>query len=65
MSAPLPYVYFWHRQGRKGEPCEVLARGKMNSCLVRFADGYTMVTSRNAIRKAKPVTAAAPRENTP
>lgn len=51
MSA-LPYIYFWHRQGRKGQPCEVLARARsMNSCLVRFADGYKMVTSRNAIRK--------------
>lgn len=47
----LPYLYRWNRQGRKGEPCEMLARGKMNSCLVRFADGYTMVTSRNAIMR--------------
>lgn len=48
----MPYVYFWNRQGRKGQPCEVLIRAKaMNSCLVRFADGYTMVTSRNAIRR--------------
>ena len=50
----LPYVYRWDRQGRKGQPCDVVVRGKsMNSCLVRFADGYTMVTSRNAIRKRK------------
>lgn len=27
MSQPLPYVYRWNRQGRKGQPCEVLARG--------------------------------------
>ncbi len=48
----LPYIYAWDRQGRKGQPCEVLIRTKaMNSCLVRFEDGYTMVTSRNAIRK--------------
>lgn len=48
----LPYVYVWNRQGRKGQPCEVLIRTKaMNSCLVRFEDGYTMVTSRNAVRK--------------
>lgn len=51
-AAQLPYIFRWDRQGRKGQPCEVLIRGKMNSCLVRFADGYTMVTSRNAIRKA-------------
>lgn len=49
----MTYIYRWDRQGRKGQPCEVLARGKMNSCLVRFPDDYTMVTSRNAIRRAK------------
>jgi hypothetical protein len=50
--APLPYIYRWNRQGRKGQPCEVLIRAKaMNSCLVRFADGYTMVTSRSALMK--------------
>ena len=27
----------------------ILARGTMNSCLVRFEDGYMMVTSRNAL----------------
>jgi hypothetical protein len=24
----------------------------MNSCLVKFEDGYTMVTSRNALKRA-------------
>lgn len=52
MSA-LPYIYRWNRQDRKGQPCSVEARGTMNSCLVRFADGYAMVTSRNALRKNK------------
>jgi hypothetical protein len=47
------YIYRWDRHGRKGQPCAVLCRGKMNSCLVRFADGYTMVTSRNAIKRRK------------
>lgn len=52
MSGAFPYIYRWNRQGRKGQPCEMLVRAKvMNSCLVRFADGYTMVTSRNAIMK--------------
>lgn len=57
MTAPaLPYIYRWNRQGRKGQPCEVVVRAKvMNSCLVRFPDGYQMVTSRNAIRKASAV----------
>jgi hypothetical protein len=53
-TAPLPYIYAWDRQGRKGQPCDVPIRAKaMNSCLVQFSDGYTMVTSRNAIRKNK------------
>jgi hypothetical protein len=43
------YILRWDRHGRKGQRCVVLARGTMNSCLVRFDDGYTMVTSRNAL----------------
>lgn len=31
----------------------VLARGKLNSCLVEFADGLRVVTSRYAVRKKK------------
>lgn len=39
---------------RKGTPCRVLVRGKMNSCLVEFVnDGYRTVTSRNYVRKAQ------------
>lgn len=49
-----PYVYFWHRQGRKGQRCAVTARGKMNSIRVEFPDGYVMITSGNAIRKVRP-----------
>lgn len=49
-----PYRYRWDRQGRKGQPCAVDIRAKvMNSCLVRFPDGYTMVTSRNALARRK------------
>lgn len=53
-SEYFPYEYRWNRQGRKGEPCRVLVRGKMNSCSVEFLDGFKMVTSRNALRKRKP-----------
>jgi hypothetical protein len=52
-TVDFPYVYFWHRQGRKGQFCRVTARGKMNSCCVEFEDGYKMITSRNAIRRRK------------
>ena len=27
---PLPYLYRWDRQGRKGQPCKVLARGTLH-----------------------------------
>jgi hypothetical protein len=48
-----PFVYFWNRMNRKGQMCRVLARGKLNSCLIEFEDGYLAVTSRNALRKVK------------
>lgn len=38
---------------RKGEPCDVIARGRMNSALVRFSDGFTAVVSRNALRRLR------------
>lgn len=38
---------------RKGERCRVIARGRLNSCLLEFAsDGYRTVTSRNGLRRA-------------
>lgn len=47
------YVWYWRSRlpDRKGQPCEVLARGRMNSILVRFDDGYMVVTSRYAVRR--------------
>lgn len=36
---------------RHGQPCAVLARGKMNSILVAFADGHRVLTSRHAVRR--------------
>lgn len=49
-----PYIFRWNRHGRKGQPCRLTARGKMNSIRVEFADGFVMITSGNAIRKAVP-----------
>jgi hypothetical protein len=37
--------------GRKGQACAVLARGKMNSCLVKFEDG--LPPARSAIGRRK------------
>lgn len=45
------YQYRWNREGRNGQYCIVLGRTKKKSCLVRFEDGFGMVTSRKALRK--------------
>lgn len=48
------YIYRWNRMGRKGKECEVICRGTMNSCAVKFLeDGFMAVTSRNALMKKK------------
>lgn len=50
------YPYYWRVRSRLperfGQKCKVLVRGKMNSCLVEFEDGYKVVTSRNYVRRA-------------
>jgi hypothetical protein len=51
-----PYRYAWGPRGlrtldRKGQPCRVLARGKMNSALIEFEDRFRAVVSRNALRR--------------
>jgi hypothetical protein len=48
-----PYTWFWKSRlpERKGQRCSILARGKMNSILVEFSDGFKVVTSRYAVRK--------------
>ena len=50
------YVYFWNRpegMSRKGQTCIVTARGKLNAIRVEFQDGFTMITHRHSVRKAK------------
>lgn len=53
----LSYTFRWGNNSKraqlKGLRCKVLARGKMNSCLVEFKDGQKEIVSRNALRKAK------------
>jgi hypothetical protein len=53
MNNKFPYIWFWRSRlpERKGQMCRVLARGKMNSILVEFVDGFKVVTSRYAVRK--------------
>ena len=55
----MPYIYRWDRHGRKGQPCKVTARSRrgkgfhnFNSVCVEFADGYSMITSWNALRRS-------------
>ena len=52
--SPLDWVWHWRQRlpDRKGQHCRVLARGAMNSVLVEFADGFKVVTSRWAVRRA-------------
>jgi hypothetical protein len=47
------HIWFWKTRlhERKGQACRVLARGKMNSILVEFEDGFKVITSRFAVRK--------------
>jgi hypothetical protein len=53
----MEYTYYWRVKTRyperKGQFCRVISRGKMNSCLVEFADGFKTITSRNYVRKHK------------
>lgn len=51
----MTHVWYWRSKlpERKGEPCRVLVRGKMNSILVEFADGFQVVTSRYAVRRLR------------
>lgn len=54
MATGTTHVWFWRCRlpERHGQPCVVLARGRMNSILVQFADGFRVVTSRYAVRRA-------------
>ncbi len=51
------HIWFWRGKlgERKGQRCRVLARGRMNSILVEFDDGYKVITSRYAVRKSWPI----------
>jgi hypothetical protein len=52
-GALFTHVWFWKSRlpERKGQRCKVIARGRMNSILVEFEDGFIVVTSRYAVRK--------------
>jgi hypothetical protein len=47
------HFYRWkkYRPDLYGKPCRVLARGKLNSLMIEFADGERHIVSRYAVRK--------------
>ena len=59
-SEAYPYYWSWGNPEkypvlglRKDHRCKVLVRGRMNSALIEFEDGYRVVCSRSGIRKVK------------
>ena len=49
----MTHRWYWKKwlPERHGKLCRILATGKMNSILVEFEDGFTVITSRYAVRK--------------
>lgn len=49
------HVWYWKKRmpDRKGQRCRVLVRGKMNTILIEFDDGFRVTTSRFAVRREK------------
>lgn len=50
-----PLVYTWgnnpKRQTMKGRACRVIARGRMNSCLIELDNGQREIVSRYSVRR--------------
>ncbi len=55
MSAAYTSVWWWRSRlgDRKGQRCRVIARGRLNSIVVEFEDGFRVVTSRYAVREPR------------
>ena len=55
MPSDQPPFYRWTWRARlperRGMVFRVFCRGRMNACLIEFADGARFVTSRNALRR--------------
>lgn len=51
----MPMTHYWRIRAtlpeRYGQPCRIVATGKLHSCLVEFADGQRVVTSRYSVRR--------------
>jgi hypothetical protein len=55
-SAGYDYIWFWNDPlpGRKGQSAKLICTGRLNSCMLEFVDGWTVITSLNGVRKAPP-----------
>lgn len=47
--------WYWRARlpERHGQTFRVICRGKLNSALIEFGDGFRVVTSRNALRRVR------------
>jgi hypothetical protein len=54
-EADYPLVWRWRCRlpQRRGQRCRVTARGSLNSACVEFPDGFWVITSRWAVRRAR------------
>ncbi|WP_298165325.1 hypothetical protein [Novosphingobium sp.] len=50
-----PMTHYWRIRAtlpeRFGQPCRVIARGRMNSIQIEFADGVNHIVNRYAVRR--------------
>jgi hypothetical protein len=51
------YAWWWKSRlpERRGQPCFVTARGKMNTVRVEFLDAFVVFTSRYAVRRIRQI----------
>lgn len=54
----MTHVWYWRKwlPERRGQPCRIVAVGRLNSALVQFEDGYLVVTNRRAVRRIRRAT---------
>ena len=61
------HVYVWKNNEKRatmaGRRCRVVARGRMNSIVIRFEDGQIECVSRYAVRKVKASVVQWPQED--
>lgn len=55
-SHEMTHMWYWRKwlPERHGQPCRVVATGRMNAALIEFEDGYRVISSRYAARKLTP-----------